>query len=154
MNEQLMYDPSGVALTNAAEGERLEAYQDPKGVWTIGIGHTGQDVHEGLVITEAQSMALLLADLTTAEQAVYDLVTIALTQNQFDGLVDFVFNEGRGHFASSTLLRKLNSGDFEGAAEEFMKWDICGGKVLSALVTRRKLESNLFRKPANALPSS
>lgn len=125
------------------EGLRLEAYKCPAGVWTIGYGHT-RGVIPGDVITEAEAEALLAEDLEDSEDAVRAFVNVELNQNQFDALVSFVYNLGSGNFNSSTLLRKLNNGDYLGAANEFNRWNKAGGVVLSGLVRRRNAEANLF----------
>jgi len=113
------YSDNGLALTKSFEGLRLTAYQDCGGVWTIGYGHTGPDVHAGLTITEADADAWLRTDVSEAVTCVNRAVNVPITQNQFDALVDFCFNCGRGSLLQSTLLRKLNIGDFTGAAEQF-----------------------------------
>lgn len=134
----------GLELIKSFEGCKLEAYQDVKGVWTIGIGHTGSDVSDGVCITEDQAMDYLRQDVGWAEQVVNNLVTTALTQNQFDALVDFVYNAGSGNFENSTLLRLVNAGDFDAAAQEFPKWDHAGGVVVEGLLRRREAERDLF----------
>jgi hypothetical protein len=83
--------------------------------------------------------------LSTFEKAVQRLVKVKLNQNQFDALVSFAYNCGEGNLAKSTLLKRVNAGDFEGAAQEFHKWNKGGGQVLRGLVRRRKAESDLFR---------
>jgi lysozyme len=138
------YSDNGLALTKSFEGLRLTAYQDCGGVWTIGYGHTGTDVHAGLTITEAEAEALLRADVAEAVTCVNRAVNVPITQNQFDALVDFCFNCGRGSLLQSTLLRKVNIGDFAGAAEQFALWDHAGGKVVEGLVKRRTAEAELF----------
>ena len=145
----LSYSKSGLALTEQFEGLRLTAYQHSVGVWTIGYGHTGSDVHPGLTITQMDAEALLLNDVANAARCVNQLVTIPLAQNEFDALVDFVFNLGNGNFATSTLLKDLNAGDFAGAAGEFQKWDHAGGRVLAGLLQRRLGEANLFQTDAS-----
>jgi len=72
------------------------------------------------------------------------MITVPLTQHQFDALVDWTFNEGSGNLASSTLLRKLNDGDYAGADAEFARWVRGGGRVLPGLVKRRALEATWF----------
>ncbi|CAJ6884797.1 glycoside hydrolase [Burkholderia pseudomallei] len=151
-----VYSKSGLQLTEQFEGCRLTAYQDSVGVWTIGYGHTGSDVYKGLTITQEQAEAFLMKDIAKAAAAVNRLVTLDragapdtdglpdLTQEEFDALVDFTFNLGAGNLASSTLLKKLNAGDIEGAAAEFPKWVHAGGKVLAGLVKRRDAERALF----------
>jgi lysozyme len=140
----LTYSGSDLALTEQFEGCRLTAYQDVAGVWTIGYGHTGPDVSPGLTITQAQAEQLLQQDAASAAACVNQAVTVALNQDEFDALVDFVFNIGRGAFQASTMLRDLNSGDFAGAAGEFDKWDHAGGKVVAGLLRRREAEQALF----------
>jgi lysozyme len=141
----LSYSKSGLALTEQFEGLRLTAYQDSVGVWTIGYGHTGSDVHPGLTITQMEAEALLLKDVASAARCVNQLVTIPLTQNEFDALVDFVFNLGTSAFAGSSLLRDLNAGNIARAAAEFHKWDHAGGRVLVGLLKRRLGEADLFQ---------
>jgi len=144
VNNSLSYSATGLALTEQFEGLRLTAYQDSVGVWTIGYGHTGADVHPGLTITQQQAGNLLLKDVASAVASVNKLVTVALTQNQFDALVDFVFNAGAGNFSKSTLLRELNAGNVAAAAAQFPLWVHAGGVVLPGLVQRRKAEQALF----------
>jgi lysozyme len=141
---QHSYSKQGLALTQGFEGLRLTAYQDVAGIWTIGYGHTGTDVTPGRTISEIEAEALLLADLANAIQCVNQAVTVAITQCQFDALVDFCFNAGRGNFLNSTLLRKLNLGDAAGAATQFGLWVHAGGKVVAGLVRRRQAEAALF----------
>lgn len=134
---------NGRALVKGDEGLKLTAYRNKGDVWTIGWGHT-RGVTEGQTVTEAQAEAFLSADLAIAEKAVDDAVGVAITQNQFDALVDFAFNLGGHALASSTLIRKLNAGDTMGAALEFPKWDHEGAEVLPGLLTRRLAERDLF----------
>jgi len=138
------YSGNGLSLTENFEGCRLNAYQDQGGVWTIGYGHTGPEVSAGLTITQAQAEALLAEDVKVAAACVNRAVTTDLTQNEFDALVDFTFNLGTRAFEGSTLLRQLNSGNFEAAAAEFEKWDRCGGVVVAGLLRRRQAEEALF----------
>ncbi len=140
----LAYSSKGLALTEQFEGLRLTAYQDSVGVWTIGYGHTGSDVHPGLTITQQQASDLLRKDVASAVATVNRLVSVPLTQNQFDALVDFVFNAGAGNFADSTLLRDLNAGNYAGAAAQFPRWVHAGNQILPGLVTRRNAEQALF----------
>ena len=144
MSNNLSYSQKGLSLTEQFEGLKLNAYRDCAGVWTIGYGHTGPDVHPKLTITEEQASALLLKDVGGAVAAVNNLVTVALTQNQFDALVDFVYNAGAGHLANSTLLRDLNQGHHAEAAAQFPVWDHAAGCVVSGLLKRRQAEQALF----------
>jgi lysozyme len=138
---------TGLLLLKSSEGCELHAYQDAVGVWTIGYGHTGSDVHPGQTITQADADTLLEADLKCFEVAVNNLVSHDLTSNQFAALVDFAYNEGAGALAGSTLLRLLNAGDVAGAADQFAAWDEAGGEVLPGLVARRAKEKELFLTP-------
>ena len=134
-------------LIKEFEGCKLEAYPDPGtggAPWTIGYGHTGPDVHPGLTITQEQAEELLMQDIKKAAAAVNAKVTGDITQEEFDALVDFVFNVGAGNFAASTLLKKVNSGDIHGAAAEFEKWDMAAGKHMAGLLRRRHAEAEEF----------
>lgn len=135
---------AGLEVIMNNEGLRLEAYQDVVGVWTVGFGHTGAEVKEGLVITLDAAKSLLLSDAETAEKCVNNCVSGNITQGQFDALCSFVFNLGCTALRNSTLLRKLNSGDDVGASEEFVKWSHAGGKERPGLVARRLEEKELF----------
>jgi lysozyme len=140
----MRYSSDGMHLTEGFEGCRYEAYRDVVGVLTIGYGHT-LGVYEGQVITQDQAEAFLREDIQRSEDDINRLVKVPLTQGQFDALVDFDFNLGGDALTNSTLLRKLNKGDFEGAAKEFERWDMAGGKHLAGLFRRRKAEEDLFK---------
>lgn len=142
-----MYDISDKGLADIIrhEGKKNAAYWDADGgVWTIGVGHTGPDVYEGLVWSDQQIMDALRKDVAWAVAAVNKLVRVPLDQNQVDALVDFIFNEGVGAFGGSTLLRLLNAGDYAGADAQFQRWDLAGGRVLAGLVKRRADEAEEF----------
>ncbi|WP_199152960.1 lysozyme [Chromobacterium sp. ASV23] len=141
---------NGIQLIQQFEGLRLTAYQDSVGVWTIGYGHTGPDVRSGLSISNSQATQLLSQDLQRFEQGVSNLVKAAINQNQFDALISFSYNLGLGNLQSSTLLRLLNQGDYQGAAGQFPLWDKAGGKVLPGLQKRRLAEQALFLTPVTA----
>lgn len=138
------YSKSAEQVTESFEGCRLSAYQDQVGKWTIGYGHTGSDVHAGMTITEEEALDLLRKDLSIAASCVTKLLTAQLTQNEFDALVDFVFNLGCGTFYLSTMRKLLNHGEIQAAALEFEKWDHAGGKVVAGLLRRRMSEEHLF----------
>lgn len=143
---RLTYGGKGLALTKQFEGCRLTAYQDQVGVWTIGYGHTGPEVHAGMTITVEQAEALLAKDISSAAAFVNRMVHVALTQEEFDALVDFVFNLGAGAFERSTLLRLLNAGHFASAAAQFAIWDHAGGAIVAGLLRRRQAETALFNE--------
>jgi GH24 family phage-related lysozyme (muramidase) len=131
------------------EGCKLKAYRCPAGILTIGYGHTsaagGLEVTEGLAITQDEALELLHSDLKKYEDGVKNLVKVELTQNQFDVLVDFAYNAGLGNLKTSTLLKKVNAGDFDAVPDELMKWTKGGGKVLPGLVKRRQAEAVWWR---------
>jgi lysozyme len=133
------------ALLKKFEGCKLKAYRCPANVCTIGYGHTSAagtpTVIDGMTITQKQADDILWQDLVKYETAVQGLVTQDLTQHQFDVLVDFAYNAGVGALKSSTLLKKINAGDFDAVPAELMKWTKGGGKVLPGLVRRRQAES-------------
>ncbi|HET7831703.1 MAG TPA: lysozyme [Gallionella sp.] len=137
----------------------IDPYLDPVNIWTIGWGHAiryddrflrGED-DRALVkslypqgITKEQAEALLHADLVNAGRDVLSVIAVSLTDNQFGALTSFTFNLGLGNLTSSTLLKKLNVGDYSGAADEFPRWVKANGKTLPGLVKRRAAERNLF----------
>jgi len=149
----------GIALIKEFEGCHLKAYPDPKtggAPWTIGWGATGADIVPGLVWTQEQADARLIADVVLREIMVKKAVTIEITQGIFDAVVSIVFNVGAGSKtrdgiirlksgSPSTLLRKLNAGDFAGCAVEFLKWISPGSTVSKGLLRRRKAEVVLFK---------
>lgn len=142
-NQNLQYSQSGLALTESFEGVRLTAYQDQVGVWTIGYGHTS-GVTPGMTCTQLQAEQWLLEDVQHACIVVRMNVSVPLTQGEFDALVDFVFNLGSGNFVSSTLLKLLNTGDYDDAAAQFPRWDRAGGVEVAGLLRRRIAEQNEF----------
>lgn len=150
--------PALKAHIKSSERLMLRAYFDAAGVPTIGWGHiktvTAADVRRGRVISETEAQRLFEADLDEAEMAVRTYVKVNLNQNQYDALTDFVFNLGPGNLRASTLLKKLNAGDYGAVPTELMRWtkarDPKTGKLreLRGLVIRRTYEAKLFAKPA------
>ena len=145
----------GAALIKRFEGLRLEAYYDDVGVLTIGWGHTGSDVYEGLVITNAEAEALLLSDLKRFERGVNSAVNVPMTQSMYDALVSFSFNVGVSALKKSTALKRMNKQDYEGAAEALTWWNKgrVGGElvVLRGLQIRRAAEAALFLRDLDEL---
>lgn len=151
--------PEGVELVKHFEsclepigGGKFEAYPDPAHGWgvpTIGWGtvayEDGRHVCKGDVIDQARADELLSWELREKAAAVEKLAKVPLTHDQFAALVSFSYNVGTGNLASSTLLKKLNAGDYEGAAKEFPKWNRAAGKVMRGLTRRRMSEQALFR---------
>ncbi len=138
-----MYGQAAVDLVKRSEGLRLSCYADAVGIQTVCWGHVLRN-GEPRDCTLAQCEDFLAKDLTTAWDAVRRNVRVDLTQGQVDALVSFVFNMGERSLQNSTLLRKLNAGDADGAAAEFTKWNHAGGQVLAGLTTRREAEQDLF----------
>ena len=113
----------GLALIKEFEGCKLSTYICPAGVPTIGVGHTGPDVHMGQTITQAEADNLLRQDVNRFEKAVVDLISVPLDQCEFDALVSFSFNCGEGALAESTLRRRLNAGENKRVfSEELPRW--------------------------------
>jgi lysozyme len=146
---------NGFKIIKNFEGLRLSAYRDIAGVWTIGYGstryHDGKQVKPGDQLTgETQADALFQNTLGQYEEAVNSFVKVPLSQNQFDALVSFTYNEGTGALEESTLLAKLNEKNYKEAAIHFLAWDKItdpktGKKIIAdTLVQRRKEESELF----------
>lgn len=136
---------AGLELMKRSEGFRAQTYFDLAGIPTIGYGH--RLVHPECYphgITETQAEVILLWDAREAEQAVSRLVKVGLTQGQFDALVDFTFNLGEGRLAESTLLQRLNSGQYAAGAAELLRWDHSGECEVAALKTRREEEFRLW----------
>jgi len=128
---------------------RCRAYLDTLAsppIWTIGWGCT-EGVKKGMIWSREEAEAALMRELSRFEAAVTRLVTVELNQNQFDALVSFAYNCGEGALAKSTLLKKLNKGNYQGAANELDRWVYAGGKKYTGLVRRRAAEKALFLKP-------
>lgn len=136
----------GRDLISMAEGVHLHTYVCPAGKYTIGVGHLvkpGESFPDGITMGQAQEM--LSQDLATAEKAINGQVKVQLNQAQFDALASFVFNLGEGALTRSTLLKRINMGDFNGAVDQFSRWVLADGRELPGLVRRRKAEAALFR---------
>ena len=123
----------GLLKLRSREGSKNKAYKDTKGIWTIGVGHTGPEVKPGLEISEAEISRLLANDVKWAEVAV-NAVAVPLNQQQFDALVSFVFNIGASAFAKSTMKKLLDKGDMAGAAAQFDRW------VIPKEITGRRMD--------------
>ena len=134
------------------EGLKTKAYKDAGGVWTIGYGHTATagepKPRAGMVITAAEAERILLKDLVQYEAAVENNVKVKLNDNQFAALVSFVYNIPLVSFKKSTLLKKLNAGNYDAVPTELMKWTKAGGKKLQGLVNRRRAEGYLWMEGA------
>jgi lysozyme len=141
---------AGINFIKAFEGLRLRAYPDPgsgRAPWTIGYGTT-KGVRLGMVITKAQAEEMFRRDLREIEQVVNDLIKVEITQTMFDALVSFAYNVGVGNLRRSTLLKNLNQGDIQGAADQLLRWNRARGRVLPGLTRRRVAERDLFLSEA------
>jgi lysozyme len=142
---------AGIELIKAWEGLRTKAYRDAVDVLTIGYGHTSMAgppiVTEDMRITEDEAGEILVDDLRKFEAAVSKVLSRNPNENQFSAMVSLCFNIGPGNFSKSTLVKKFNAGDIQGAADAFRSWRLAGGKVLQGLVNRREAERQLFLRP-------
>jgi GH24 family phage-related lysozyme (muramidase) len=135
---------NGLLLIKSFEGLRLKAYRDAVGIWTIGYGTT-RGVQPDMSISEAKAEQFLQQDLNRFEEAIHEAVEASLNDNQFSALVSFTYNVGSGALRSSTLLKYLNARrDLHSIADEFLRWNRAGGRVLEGLTRRRKAERALF----------
>lgn len=141
----MKFSAAGMELLKRSEGFRSRVYLDAAGFPTIGFGHRlvhPESFPRGVNDTQADN--ILALDVRESEQAVEHLVKVPLTQGQFDALVDFTFNLGSARLGSSTLLRELNLGHYDLAANELLRWDHCGSEELASLQTRRRAERGLW----------
>ena len=137
---------SAAALVGIAthEGYRGEAYRDAVGVPTIGFGETA-GVKMGDKTTPVRSLVQLLGSTNRHADAIRKCIAVPLYQHEFDAYVSLSYNIGPGAFCQSTLVKKLNAGDYAGACEEIKRWNRAGGKVLPGLTKRREQEYRLCK---------
>ena len=140
----------GLELIKEFEGFSANAYLCPAKIPTIGYGNTfwedGRKVKLGEQISKTNALELLelVANKDFADK-IFPLIKVKVSQNQFDAMVSLAYNIGVGNFSKSTLLKKVNSGDFDGASFEFLKWNKSGNKELLGLTRRREREKDLFK---------
>lgn len=135
----------GLLLIKQSEGYRKCVYKDCAGYPTIGYGHKllpGEEFPDGL--TQAEADLMLRGDLKEVEAAIEKLVTVPLTQGQYDALCSFIYNLGQGAFQTSTFRKMLNMGQYQQAALQILRWDHANGQEVDGLRTRRKAEFTLF----------
>ncbi|ADR52499.1 phage-related lysozyme [Candidatus Liberibacter solanacearum CLso-ZC1] len=144
----IIIPPLLLNLIKRFEGQRLKAYQCPAGVWTIGYGHTGNDVFKDLVITEQKAESLLKQDVLKFLTQVFKISPslIDAGENRISAIGDFVFNLGIARYRKSTLRKRVDVGDWKSASDECKKWCFAGQKKLRGLVLRRKVEADLLLK--------
>lgn len=146
----------GLKLIQQWEGCFLKAYHgaaDRPGLLTIGYGHTDAagppTVTDGMIITKQEASSILRSDLGRVEANVSTMVKVPLTDNQYAALVSFVFNVGEANFGKSSLLKKLNAGNYAAVPSELMKWDKANGVRVQGLANRRAAEAGLWAKGAH-----
>ena len=138
---------AGVLVAHFEPGRvRGRPYIDPAGVLTVCDGHTGPDIDPSRIYTDAECDAWRETDLAQADAAIQRLVIVPLNDWQRAALIDFVYNVGAGNLAKSTLLRRLNAGDYDGACDEYRRWVYAGGRRLPGLVTRREVDAWVCRQ--------
>ena len=140
----LQLSKTGIELLKHFEGCELKAYQDSVGVWTIGYGHT-KGIYEGLEITQSEAEKMLQDELPEYEGYITDKVVPMLQQHEYDALVCWVYNLGPTNLSSSTLLKRLNAGEFNDVPFQMKRWDKAGGQPLLGLTRRRNAEALLFK---------
>lgn len=137
---------NGLNLLKQFDKVHLTAYKDTGKYYSIGYGHNGPSVKPGDTCTLEEAEATLRKDMEKYTKNVASKVKVPLTQNQLDALAVFAHNVGNGAFNKSTLLKKLNAGDYVGAANELDRWIHADGKALKGLAKRRDAEKQLFLK--------
>ena len=145
-NPELAYD-----FVRTQEGESLSAYKDSGGIWTIGVGHTGSEVVEGMLITERKSRELFARDMKRTADKLGARIHAPVSAKQYVAILSLAFNVGTGSVAGSNLVRQLNLGNERGAAAEFTNgWNTVKvngvRKVIPGLTARRKRERALFEQ--------
>ncbi|UBN56366.1 lysozyme [Pantoea agglomerans] len=128
---------------DGVEGRVYEPYKDVAGVWTVCDGHTGTDIIKGKKYTDRECDRLLWNDLQPVKKTVDSLVKVPLNEYQRAALYSFTYNVGSGAFSKSTLLKKLNAGDQDGACEELRRWVYAGGMKFRGLMNRRDMERSM-----------
>lgn len=147
----MIVNQAAIDLIKEFEGFEPKAYRDPVGIWTIGYGTTemagvGIDPKAGMTITHDDAERYLQLAVQKFAASVEDLIDVPVTENQFGALVSLAYNIGPSALAKSTVMKRLNAGDYQGAADAFAMWNKAGGKVLPGLTRRRAAERALFLK--------
>ena len=142
----MICNDQGIALIKRFESCRLQAYLDAVGIPTIGWGHTGPEVHLGLVWLQQQADDVFMQDLLHKAEIPLNsmLAGFDLSGNQYSALCSLTYNIGSGAFRGSTLLADIHSGNLDDVPAQFLRWDKAGGAVLPGLLARRKAEADLW----------
>lgn len=134
-----------IELIAKYEGCKLKAYKCPAGIWTIGYGHTGADVYEGVIISKNEADMLLEKEIKKLREQINFLLDVPLKDNQVDALISLAYNVGLGSFKRSKLLKRINNNDdLELIAKEWLEFNKVNGKTLRGLLRRRAEEISLF----------
>lgn len=153
----MAWTDAAIKLIKQFESCRLKAYPDPAtgaAPWTVGYGATGPKIGPATVWTQVQAEQDLMDRVDALGKFIDSEVTVQLTDEEKAALVSFTYNVGRGNFDHSTLRAKLNAGDIEGAAHEFLRWDMAAGKVMEGLLHRRQVEMAEFLSGADFVKGS
>lgn len=135
-----------LAFIKRAEGCKLKAYRDEGGIWTVGYGHTGRNIDRTTQWTQEEADQALLHYVTPLMDVLEDLIRVEVTDNQLAALTSLSYNIGTSAFTKSTVLRELNAGHIDEAADAFLMWHKVNGKKSAGLMTRRQRERSLFLK--------
>jgi lysozyme len=136
-----------IAATSRWEGTRYVPYRDVGDVWTVCEGYAGKDVVPGKTYTPAECKALLTTQLKSKGEEVLQCTTVPLNENQYDAFTLFAYNVGSEAFCKSSLLKKLNAGDYVGACNGLLAWDNVDGKPVAGLLARRRFERDWCVRP-------
>ncbi len=147
----MIVNKAAIDLIKEFEGFEPKAYRDHVGIWTIGYGTTkaagvGIDPKDGMSITQDDAERYLQLAVQKFAAQIEDMIDVPVNDNQFGALVSLAYNIGPGSLAKSTVMKRLNAGDYQGAADAFAMWNKAGGKVLAGLTRRRAAERDLFLK--------
>lgn len=140
----LTLSEAGARFIARFEGFEAEPYRCPAGKWTVGFGHVILPGESFSTLSREEALTLLQQDADREAAPVARALTVDLTTYQQDALISLAFNCGGGAIRKSTLVRRLNAGLFQEAAEEFLRWNKAGGKTSRGLTRRRIAERNLF----------
>ena len=143
----MTFSESLVEFVKRWEGLKLEASPDPlvAGVWDVGHGHVLRSEARPH-ITREEADKLLREDLAAFSAAVDEMAKPTLAQHEHDALVSLAYNVGAKAVETSTLMRRLNNNDFYGAADEFLRWNRAGGRIVAGLVKRRQAEQSMLEE--------
>lgn len=133
----------GAYLVAPFEGKVNRTYLDPVDILTSCYGHTGPELQKGQVFTDEQCLSQLAEDLVRHDRQMMRFVRVPLTDEQHAAFLSFTYNVGVNSFKNSTLLRKLNQYDYEGACNELKRWNKANGRVLNGLTKRREAERDM-----------